>query len=109
MGVENKRGFKRSVPIRRLEGLVQGAVESDMEKKASAEAFLRRDPALTQKPIFLFRKNDTKTYHFLFPLALNIRSLTVLLYTACFLGCRIYAVIKLMVLKWYSVIRSFLF
>lgn len=38
------------------------------EKKASAEAFLRRDPVLIQKPIFLFRKNDTKTYHFLFPL-----------------------------------------
>ena len=50
--------------MRRLEGLVQGAVEPDMEKKASSEAFLRRDPALTQKPVFLFRKNDTKTYQF---------------------------------------------
>lgn len=33
-------------------------------KKASSEAFLRRDPALTQKLVFLFRKTDTKTYQF---------------------------------------------
>lgn len=54
MSVENKRGVKRSVSMRRLEGLVQGAVEPGMEEKASAEAFLRRDPALTQKPILSF-------------------------------------------------------
>ena len=33
-------------------------------EKASSEAFLRRDPALTQKLVFLFRKTDTKTYQF---------------------------------------------
>lgn len=32
--------------------------------KVSSEAFLRRDPALTQKPIPLFQKNNTKTYQF---------------------------------------------
>jgi len=59
--------------MRRLEGLVQGAVEPGMEEKASAEAFLRRDPALTQKLVFLFRKTDTKTYHHLFPLTSSKR------------------------------------
>ena len=50
--------------MRRLEGLVQGAVEPDMEKKGLVRGFLRRDPALTQKLVFLFRKTDTKTYQF---------------------------------------------
>ena len=51
--------------MRRLEGLVQGAVEPDMEKKGLVRGFLRRDPALTQKLAFLFRKTDTKTYYLL--------------------------------------------
>lgn len=35
----NRRGFERALSMRRLEGLVQGAVEPDMEKKGLVRGF----------------------------------------------------------------------
>ena len=58
---EDSRGRSRCVAWRDSFGAQSSRT---WRKKASAEAFLRRDPALTQKLVFLFRKTDTKTYQF---------------------------------------------
>ena len=76
MWASNRRGFERALSMRRLEGLIQGAVEPDMEKKGLVRGFLRRDPALTQKLVILLRKNDTKTYHHLFPLGGSVSAVS---------------------------------
>ena len=63
MGVEQAR--IREVGVNASPGGTRpGRSRAGHGEKASSEAFSRRDPALTQKLVFLFRKTDTKTYQF---------------------------------------------
>lgn len=39
MWASNRRGFERALSMRRLEGLIQGAVEPDTEKKGLVRGF----------------------------------------------------------------------